>query len=84
MTRADLPGEGWGLPLQFMCCPLVHEDPEIAAEMAAAAAAAEAKARAEAEAAEAEAARWRSEDHYAVLGVACDFTAEEIKRTYRG
>ena len=83
VSRLDLPGEGWGLPLQFMCCPPVHEDPVIAAELAAKAEAAAAKARAEAEAAEAEAARWRTEDHYAVLGVPCDFSMEEMKRTYR-
>ena len=29
------------------------------------------------------AARWASPDHYVVLGVPCDFTADELKRAYR-
>ena len=84
VTRRDR-DEGWGLDLAFICCSLGPDDPPDAdlsdlvrrrLERAAAT-------TAETAAATAVAARWRSDDHYEVLGLSCDFSLEEIKRTYR-
>ena len=90
---------GWGMDLRFVCCvpsyalpapspssgDAVAEAPsrgEAAKAMVAAAAADEAAAvRAATDGAPH--VRLQSADHYAVLGVACDFSAEEMRRAYR-
>ncbi|KAL1496578.1 hypothetical protein AB1Y20_014183 [Prymnesium parvum] len=71
VARVDLLGEGWGLPLHFFCCAEAEALERMENETAAA------------RLAEAEAAPWRTDDHYAVLGVPCDFTMAELKRNYR-
>ena len=79
VVRNDGGGVGWGMSLQILCCTAAAQAAIDAAksrapnpidEAAAAAAAAEAE-------------RMRSDDHYLVLQVPCDFEPQELKKSYR-
>ena len=82
---------GWGLPLKFICCmphmesvavelpSLSHMEED---EAAIAAVGGEAGRRHETFAMS-HSERWRSRNHYYVLGVSCDFTPEVLRRAYR-